>query len=183
MPKPSDLKLTDSVSDHKVEWRKALGLPPIPRVGRPASQTQRVLDALIPVLEREKQKRARDPKRPAPRFTQGQLKKMALAELSVEIDERTLRDVCKMLRLVCGDKTMKDWTLAEWRWLIKHWTKAHKKTVKAAVMSAIEKSRAELKKLNALQATYHSPVLRTFETAHTRRRTHYERVLTLFPSK
>ena len=40
-------------------------------------------------------------------------------------DNKTVRDACKMLRLVRGRKKMRDYTLEEWTWLVKPIVRTH----------------------------------------------------------
>jgi hypothetical protein len=109
--------------------------------------------------------------------------------VTVLAENKTVRDACKMLRLVRGNKTMRDYTLKEWAWLVKHSTRTDREKARNIVASIIENSTTKLKEVTRLK--FRSPserkllaAVQKWENSHyTKRLARYERVLTLFPPR
>ncbi len=184
----SDLKLKDFLLDKRKEWYASISPNLAPRVGRPAQQTQHVVDtinALVPVFQRIERGRSGRPDRVYPPISQGQLKRWVTRRLKRTIDEKIVRDVCKKFRLVRGRKTMRDYTLEEWAWLVKHSTRSDKEKARALVASFIKNSAMKLNELKDRQFRPQSEniisEIRKWEISYyTNRMARYQRVLQLF---
>ena len=190
-------ELTLDYEERKAQWYALHHRSP--RVGRPAEQTQfsqvvAALEALRLVFQRLQQRRSRRSDKDYPLFTQGQLRKWVTRRLNrngldVKSDNKTVRDACKLLRLTRGrNKTMANYSLQEWAWVVKHGTKSDRERARNKVESFIDDSANKLRELHAIRRAPNPKGidlsrLIDWEISHyTKRRARYNRVLTLFPS-
>lgn len=193
-------QITLDAAELKSQWYARQGLSP--RVGRPVEQVGRrqveaAVNALMPVLERLHRLRARRPDTQFPLISQGRLRKLVIKRLKQEnvdvpANNKTVRDACKALRLTRGSKKMSDYTLDEWRWLVKHSTPTDRQKTRKLVASFTETSALKLKasalKLEKVKVLKLSPVAKKMLLSlhkwqishHTKRLARYERALTFF---
>ena len=168
-----------------------------PRVGRHAEQVQfsqvvAALESLRLVFQRVQQRRSRRSDKDYPLFTQGQLKRWVTRRLNrngldVKSDNKTVRNACKLLRLTRGRaKIMKNYSLQEWAWLVKHQTKSYREQARNKVESFIDDSANKLRELHAIRREPNpkgidlSRLIEWEISHHTKRLARYKQVLTLF---
>lgn len=195
MPKeiPEDLRETIERYGGLEEINKLYKKP----VGRPSDLRRTCLDVIFNLL---KDYSANQPGRT---LTQGRLIELATKELKKQgikvgtavdydkhMDEKTLRDAVKLVRLTCGDKNVNNYTISEWKWLIKHSSKEGRSAAKKKVSQMLEilqrrqKDDASLAHLSAKYPNTPIPTsIQNLSELMSRTVKYYQRVAALFPSR
>ncbi len=163
-------------------------------VGAPARGRKECLDALVPFLQRIQAYRTTHPEQRFRSLSQYELVRVTKERLQRKgitvgrhIDEKTIRDTCKWLRLLRGDKNMSNYTLPEWRWIIKRSTTANREEGRRKVFQMLESLRErrirEHLKVTELSAKYPDqipPLLRDLPLHIDQLISHFERVASLY---
>lgn len=123
-------------------------------VGKPPDKTKLCMDALVPVLQRYTAIRYKHPERQYKALTQGRLWKVVKSRLRRKgltvgkggaITETTMRDNCRLIVLLYGDKNFGNYSIEDWKFLILKAKREQRKELKRRARQMLEITRRAIK--------------------------------------